>query len=194
MSVSIVARDGHLIVTTPLHPDFPARARMLGGAWDGARRVWLFDPDDAERVQTLCRDIYGAHSALSGEPSPAGIGRNSWQFADPALPDHFGHRDRLRERMLSADPENLPDYELLELILLVAQQRGDVKPVAEALIAKFGSFAAVMAADRAALTEAGLNLAGISAIKAAREAGRRLMHAEQERANGDAYRKDELKG
>jgi hypothetical protein len=30
--------------------------------------------------------------------------------------------------------------------------------VAKALIAKFGSFAAVLAGDRAALTEAGLNL------------------------------------
>jgi hypothetical protein len=185
MSVSIVARDGHLIVTTPLHPDFPARARMLGGAWDGARRVWLFDPDDAERVRGLCRDIYGADSAQSGEPFPAGIGSNSREFADGGLPHYSGHRDRLRERMLAADPENLPDHELLELILLAAQQRGEVKPVAKALITKFGSFAAVLAGDRAALAEAGLNLAVIAAIKAAREAGLRMMHAElQERANG----------
>jgi hypothetical protein len=47
--VSIVERDGRLAVTTPFHPDFPARARMLGGVWDGARRVWLFDPVDSER-------------------------------------------------------------------------------------------------------------------------------------------------
>lgn len=185
MSVSIVARDGHLIVTTPLHPDFPARARMLGGAWDGARRVWLFDPDDAERVQTLCRDIYGADNAQSGEPFPAGSSTNGPEFADGALPHYFGHRDRLRERMLAADPENLPDHELLELILLAAQQRGEVKPMAKALVAKFGSFAAVMTADRAALAKAGLDLAVIAAIKAAREAGLRMMHAElQERVNG----------
>jgi len=49
--------------------------------------------------------------------------------------------------------------------------------VAKALLARFGNFAAVIA-DRAALTEAGLNLAGIAALKAAREAGLRLMHAD----------------
>ena len=52
----------------------------------------------------------------------------------------------------------------------------------KALLAHFGSFAAVMAAEPDALTQAGLNLAGIAAIKAAREAALRLMRAElQER-------------
>jgi UPF0758 N-terminal len=136
----------------------------------------------AGRVRTLCREICGSDT---GEPfpTPAGIGSNSRQFADaPAPPHYIGHRDRLRERMMAAGPDNLPDYELLEVILFAARSSGDVKPVAKALITKFGSFAAVMAADRAALTQAGLNLAGIAAIKAAREAGLRLMHAElQER-------------
>ena len=145
---------------------------MLGGEWDGIRRVWLFDLGDGERVRTLCREIYGTDN---GAPFPGGIGGNSRQFADaPAQPHYFGHRDRLRERMLAAGPENLPDYELLELILFAAQPRGDVKPVAKALISKFGSFAAVMAADRAALTEAGLNLTAIAAVKAARETGLRF--------------------
>jgi DNA repair protein RadC len=75
-------------------------------------------------------------------------------------------------------PENLPDDELLEIILFAAQERGDVKPVAKALISHFGNFPAVMAADPSALAETGLNVAGIKAIKAAREAGLRLMHAE----------------
>jgi DNA repair protein RadC len=182
MAVAIVEQDGRLAVSTPYHPDFPARARMLGGEWDAGRRVWLFDAGENERVRTLCREIYGTDA---GEPfaQPAGIGSNSRQFADaPAQPHYFGHRDRLRERMLSAGTDNLPDYELLEVILFAARQRGDVKPVAKALLVRFGTFAAVMAADRAALTEAGLNLAGIAAIKAAREAGLRLMHADlQER-------------
>ena len=82
----------------------------------------------------------------------------------------------------AAGPENLPDDELLEIILFAARQRGDVKPVAKALISHFGNFPAVMAADPDALAETGLNVAGITAIKAAREAGLRLMHAElQER-------------
>jgi len=174
--VSIVERDGRLAVSTPYHADFPSRARMLGGQWDAGRRVWLFDLGDGERVRTLCREVYGTDG---GEPFPAGIGSNSHQLADaPAQPHYLGHRDRLRERLLSAGPDNLPDYELLEVILFAGRQRGDVKPVAKALLSKFGSFGAVMAAGREALVEAGLNLAAIAAIKAAREAALRLMHTE----------------
>jgi DNA repair protein RadC len=80
--------------------------------------------------------------------------------------------------MISVGAESLPDYELLEFILFASQPRGDVKPVAKALLAHFGNFAAVLAADPAALAGAELNLAGVTAIKAAREAGLRLMHAE----------------
>jgi DNA repair protein RadC len=181
--VSIVEQDGRLVVTTPYHPDFPARARMLGGVWDGTRRLWLFDAGDGNRVRILCRDIYGT-DGTEPFPSPAAIGSNSRQFAEgaPARPHYFGHRQRLRERTLANGAESLPDYELLEVILFAAQQRGDVKPVAKALIAQFGSFAAVMAAEPDALAQAGLNLAGITAIKAAREAALRLMRAElQER-------------
>ncbi len=156
---------------------------MLGGEWDGTRRLWFFDAGDRDRVRILCRDIYGT-DGTEPFPSPAAIGSNSRQFAEaaPARPHYFGHRQRLRERTLANGAESLPDYELLEVILFAAQQRGDVKPVAKALIAQFGSFAAVMAAEPDALAQAGLNLAGITAIKAAREAALRLMRAElQER-------------
>jgi DNA repair protein RadC len=176
MPLSIVEHDGRIAVTSPYHPDFPSRARMLGGEWDGGLRVWLFDAGDRERVRNLCREIYGADA---GEPFPVAPASNSRQFSDaPARPHYFGHRQRLRERMISAGAESLPDYELLELILFASQPRGDVKPVAKALLAHFGNFAAVLAADPAALAAAGLNLASVTAIKAAREARLRLMHAE----------------
>jgi DNA repair protein RadC len=176
--VSIVERDGRLAVSSPYHPDFPPRARMLGGEWDAVRRLWLFDAGDGDRVRSLCREVYGTDGVDGGTPFSPAVGANSRQFSEtPPAPHYFGHRARLRERMMSAGPENLPDYELLEVILFAAQQRGDVKPVAKALLTKFGSFSAVMAADQVALTEAGLNLAGVAAIKAAREAGLRLMHA-----------------
>jgi hypothetical protein len=177
--ISIAELDGRLVVTTPYHPDFPARARMLGGTWDGARRVWLFDVGEGERVKTLCREVYGTDGS---EPflNPAGIGSNSRQFAEamPARPHFHGHRQRLRKRMIANGAESLPDYELLEMLLFAAQAWGDVKPVAKSLLAHFGSFAAVMAAEPDALTAAGLNLAGITAIKASREAALRLMRAE----------------
>jgi DNA repair protein RadC len=38
------------------------------------------------------------------------------------------------------------DYEMLELVLFRAIPRRDVKPLAKALIARFGSFAEVIAA------------------------------------------------
>ncbi len=64
-----------------------------------------------------------------------------------------GHRERLRARFLAGGPEPLPDYELLELVLFRSQPRGDVKPLAKQLIARFGSFAEVIAAPRERLME-----------------------------------------
>ena len=190
MPFTIVEEDGRLVVNSPYHPNFPARARSLGGDWDPERRVWLFDASDGDRVRTLCREIYGTEGAPSDlersapYPSPARYGSNSHQFAEgaPAVPHYYGHRNRLRQRFLDADAEKLPDYELLEIILFAALQRGDVKPLAKAVLGHFGGFAEVMSAQPAALAEAGLNLAGIAAVKSAREAALRLMRAElQER-------------
>lgn len=65
----------------------------------------------------------------------------------PKPPHHAGHRERLRERARGAGIHHLPDYELLELFLLRSQPQGDVKPIAKALLARFGSLAAVLAAS-----------------------------------------------
>lgn len=67
--------------------------------------------------------------------------------AAPAKPHHAGHRERLRERARAAGLTTLPDYELLELFLFRSQPQGDVKPIAKALLARFGSLAAVLAAS-----------------------------------------------
>lgn len=62
--------------------------------------------------------------------------------------DHrHGHRQRLRERLLTGGETALADYEILELLLMFAIPRRDVKPLAKTLIAKFGSYSAVLAAD-----------------------------------------------
>ncbi len=95
-------------------------------------------------------------------------------------PHYFGHRERLRQRLIDAGAENLPDYELLEVILFASNPRGDVKPLAKQLLDHFGGFAAVMSAAPEALAAAGLGLAGIAAIKSVREASLRLMRAELE--------------
>jgi DNA repair protein RadC len=69
-------------------------------------------------------------------------------------PAHYhGHRARLRQRLLQAGSEAVADYELVELALFRAIPRRDVKPLAKALIARFGSFAQAIAAEPARLTE-----------------------------------------
>ena len=93
-------------------------------------------------------------------------------------PHYYGHRERLRQRLIDAGAENLPDYELLEVMLFVSNPRGDVKPLAKDLLDQFGGFAALMSAAPDALAAAGLGLAGIAAIKSVREAALRLMRAE----------------
>ena len=69
------------------------------------------------------------------------------------LPDYLGHRERLRDRFKEGGPQALPDYELLELVLFRALKRGDTKPLAKALIARFGSFAEVISAEPERLME-----------------------------------------
>ena len=56
-------------------------------------------------------------------------------------------------RFLKSGADSLPDYELLELTLFAAVPRRDTKPLAKALLARFGSFAEVIAAPRARLLE-----------------------------------------
>jgi DNA repair protein RadC len=189
MPLSIVEEeDGRIAVSSPYHPNFPARARTLGGIWNAARRVWVFDAADHDRVRSLCREIYGTDCLENGEagmaPFPNAVphGRNEFAEAVTAVPHYYGHRRRLRERMVAAGAESLPDYELLELLLFAANPQGDVKPTAKSLLAHFGGFGKVMSADPDALSEAGLGLAGIAAIKSVREAALRLMRLElQER-------------
>jgi len=185
MPLSIVEEeDGRIAVSSPYHPNFPARARSLGGIWNAARRVWVFDSADHDRVRSLCREIYGTDGQENGEagmarfPDAVGNGRNEFAEALTAVPHYYGHRRRLRERMVAAGAESLPDYELLELLLFAANPQGDVKPAAKSLLAHFGGFGKVMSADPEALSEAGLGLAGVAAIKSVREAALRLMRAE----------------
>lgn len=56
------------------------------------------------------------------------------------------HRSRLRERFLTGGPDAVPEYELLELILFRAIPRQDVKPLARALIERFGDLNRILSA------------------------------------------------
>ncbi|QUD90699.1 DNA repair protein RadC [Phenylobacterium montanum] len=61
--------------------------------------------------------------------------------------DHSDHRERLRERALKGGLGALPDYELLELFLFRSIPRKDVKPLAKALLARFGDLGGVLGAS-----------------------------------------------
>lgn len=62
-------------------------------------------------------------------------------------PHYHGHRERLRERAVAGGLAALPDYEVIELYLYRTVARGDVKPLAKALLARFGSFGGVLGAS-----------------------------------------------
>ncbi|GJE60383.1 RadC family protein [Methylobacterium trifolii] len=96
--------------------------------------------------------------------------------APPAPEPHYlGHRDRLRARFAQAGAEALPDYELLELVLFRAIPRRDVKPLAKALITRFGSFAEVVSAEPGRLAEVeGIGAGVVADLKLIEAAGRRL--------------------
>ena len=97
--------------------------------------------------------------------------------------DHLGHRKRLRERFLHSDADNLPDYELLELMLFAALPRRDTKPIAKDLLRRFGSFGEVISADPDKLKEInGLGDAGVVALKATQAAALRLLQTKMREA------------
>jgi len=90
-----------------------------------------------------------------------------------------GHRSRMRSRLLIAGPEALADHELLEMMLFLALPRRDTKPLARALLARFGSFANAIAAPLPDLRRIeGLGEAGAAALKTVQAAALRLVRAE----------------
>jgi DNA repair protein RadC len=90
-------------------------------------------------------------------------------------PHYHGHRQRLRERFRSSDPDALPDYELLELLLFRSMPRRDTKPIAKALIARFGSFAEVIMAAPDRLKEiSGVGESVVTELKLVEAATRRV--------------------
>ena len=100
-------------------------------------------------------------------------------FKEAGKPHYLGHRERLRKRFREAGAEAVPDYELLELVLFRAMPRRDTKPIAKAILARFGTFAEAMNAPEDLLLEIpGLGDAAVTEIKLVRAAALRLMRGE----------------
>lgn len=93
-------------------------------------------------------------------------------------PDYLGHRQRVRERFLKNEGQDMADYELLEFVLMMAIPRRDVKPLAKKLLQKFESFANVVSAPSHALREIdGIGDNALAMIKLLSSASKRLCWA-----------------
>jgi DNA repair protein RadC len=92
-----------------------------------------------------------------------------------AKPHYHGHRERLRQRLIDKGGEALADYEVLEVLLFAGNPRGDTKPLAKALLARFGSLAAVLAAGPDELKSVkGMGDGAVAGLMATREAATRM--------------------
>ena len=90
-------------------------------------------------------------------------------------PHYHGRRDRLRARFSEVGGDALPDYELLEIVLFRSIPRRDVKPIAKDLLRRFGSFAEVLAAPPALLSEVeGVGESVVTDLKIVEAAARRV--------------------
>ncbi|MEL6861788.1 MAG: DNA repair protein RadC [Pseudomonadota bacterium] len=90
-------------------------------------------------------------------------------------PHWQGHRDRLRGKLIRRGAGALDDYELLETLLFAFIPRRDVKPVAKALLARFGSLSGIFAAaPRDLIKVAGVGETVAAYLKASQEIGARI--------------------
>jgi len=94
-----------------------------------------------------------------------------------------GHRARLREKVFHYGAHTLTDYEVLEAMLFSAKPRGDVKPIAKALLKKFGSLAKLANASAAEITEVeGAGESVYTTLKIAKNFAERLARDEIKKA------------
>lgn len=98
---------------------------------------------------------------------------------ESGVDDKLGHRQRLRDRFRDGGAAAVPDYELLEMILFRVFPRGDTKPIAKRLIARFGSFAEVVSAPAERLKEVeGVGDRAVDEFKLIKAAAERVSRGE----------------
>ncbi|MDY8109656.1 DNA repair protein RadC [Fulvimarina sp. 2208YS6-2-32] len=92
-------------------------------------------------------------SELDDATARPGLAESASSARAKPVKHHDGHRERLKGKFAAQGSDALADYELLELVLFRSIPRKDVKPVAKALIARFGSLGEVLNAPHRLLTE-----------------------------------------
>lgn len=149
------------------------------------------DPESAPRQDDEFPDLpprpgrRGFSEEGAYQPKPAPAATSPAGQANEAPPSPFasigpqGHRARMRERLLERGADGLADYELLEMLLFFAFKRGDTKPLAKALINRFGSYAGVLAAKQDDLFAIeGIGIHAAAAVKLVQASALRLSRAE----------------
>ena len=87
----------------------------------------------------------------------------------------------MRAKLLDKGSDALSELELLEMLLYAGNRRGDTKPLAKALMRRFGSLSAVLRAPAALLAQqSGMGDASVAALKIVEAAGLRLSHSDIE--------------
>jgi DNA repair protein RadC len=98
----------------------------------------------------------------------------------PGAAEHYlGHRERLRDKYRDHGDTSLADYEILELLLFRSIPRRDTKPLAKALLARFGSLAGVFGAPASLLQEVkGIGESVALDLKLVATVGQRILRSE----------------
>ena len=92
---------------------------------------------------------------------------------------YHGHRERLRNRYREHGDTALADYEILELLLFRLIPRRDTKPIAKALLDRFGTLAGVFGAPTTLLQEVnGVGETVALDLKLIATAGHRMLKSE----------------
>ena len=128
--------------------------KRVGGRWDAGQRVWVIHANPAAGAPPGLREQQGPVPPLLHRTAGDGSGGTARHSSARWGSKHYhGHRERLRQRFSEAAPEALADYELLELLLFFSVHRRDTKPIAKALLARFGSLGGVLAAEPSRFAE-----------------------------------------
>jgi len=100
-------------------------------------------------------DLFGSPIDLvvPGETTPPPHPTKAKTKDSAEVPHYHGHRERLRAKYRDIGDVALADYELLELLLFRLIPRRDTKPIAKALIARFGTLGGVLGAPLSLLQE-----------------------------------------
>jgi DNA repair protein RadC len=155
-------------------PDFASLPGFAEAAHHAAEIIGTEAGADEERKE----GPRGAEGGAGGGPREIHRAAGEGALPFPSIGPH-GHRRRLREKLLTRGADALADYELLEMLLFFAQPRGDTKPLAKAVINRFGSFAAVLTAPTHELfATPGLGEHAVAAFRLVQGAALRLARAE----------------